>query len=112
MKLQSGKRTSAIDRNRIWQAESVPHMREEMRERILNESATWKAVKKERGQRCVEQGTECTSAQVVEDSDDDIVVGEVIRAAPMKTQKSVYSKTKGRKGEIPPREAAATRLRG
>jgi hypothetical protein len=86
-------------------------MREEMRQRILEESARWKAEKdkekKERGandaSKAIGEGT--ADVNPADDSDSDIVVGEVVKTAPVKPP------GRGRKS-TGPQTAAAARLRG
>ena len=96
------------DRNEAWQADTVKNMREEMRQRILEESAKWKA-EKEKEREASEANKvvgNCTDdAKVADDSDSDIVVGEVVKTVPTKPV------GRGRKS-TGPTTAAAARLRG
>ena len=82
-------------------AESVPRMRGEMQQRILEESNIWKAerdkLKKEREtNEDTKAGEVNANPQADDDSDSDIVIGEVVK----KTEKT---RAKGRKSGAPAR---------
>ena len=107
--MQSGKKSTSVDRSQTWLADSVPHMREEMAKRILEKSEAWKA-ERASGEKVPETSEEVKNTsdskwptKVDEDSDDDIVVGEVTKVIPPKSQ------TRGRKSGG---TQSAARLRG
>lgn len=96
-------------RERDWNAEVVGGLRSELQDRIAALSAKWREEKAARGgqREEVEGATEKAKAETVEDSDDDIVVGEIVSRAPVK--KAVGKGKAARSTEK--EEAKASRLR-